>query len=263
LNLNTDFRDDLKPYWRNDNGSDAIHDLFGCFLRFSPSFIPPYVDGKPVGRSDIENVHVFEAVKTGYVRRKYNNIEANIALQYNVPFVEGLSLKALYNNYTRQTFAKSFNVPYTVYIPETTGEHGHIFLEELSGDSYVPVSHNLLKEEYNRNNSYQFNALVNYDRKFGDHEVNAVFTYEQAEGMADWFWAQTQNFVSVTNDQLNAGSRSNSDFTLEGNGSETGRQSVAGRVHYGYADKYLLDLAFRADGSVLFAPDYRWVSSRP
>jgi TonB-linked SusC/RagA family outer membrane protein len=260
LNLNTDFRDDLKPYWRNDNGNDALHDLFGCFLRFSPSFIPPYVDGKPVGRSDIANLHVFETVspRSGYIKRKYNNIEANISLQYNVPFVEGLSLKALYNSYTRQTFHKEMNVPYILYELKTTGTHGHIFLEELSGATYQPVSNNYLREQYDRNNSYQFNAFVNYDRKFGAHEINAVFTYEQSEGMNDWFYARANNFVSTSVDQLGAGSRSQSDFDLNGNGSETGRQSVAGRVHYGYADKYLVDIAFRSDGSVLFAPEYRW-----
>jgi TonB-linked SusC/RagA family outer membrane protein len=172
--------------------------------------------------------------------------------------VKGLSLKALYNNYNRQIFNKKFNVNYTLYEFKTTGQHNHILTNEPSGATVEPVQHNLLNEQYDRENSYQFNFFVNYARTFGLHDVNAVFVYEQSEGLTDWFNAQTTGFVSATVDQLFAGSRSTSDFSLNGSGSETGRLSYAGRVHYGYAEKYLIDLAFRYDGSVKFAPPQRW-----
>ncbi len=39
---------------------------------------------------------------------------------------------------------------------------------------------------------------------------------------------------------------------------ESGRLSYVGRLNYAYADKYLLEAAFRVDGSTKFAPDQRW-----
>jgi len=45
---------------------------------------------------------------------------------------------------------------------------------------------------------------------------------------------------------------------LGGNGSETARISYAGRANYSYAKKYLLEVSFRYDGSVKFAPSKRW-----
>ncbi len=40
--------------------------------------------------------------------------------------------------------------------------------------------------------------------------------------------------------------------------SESSRLSYVGRLNYAYADKYLLEAAFRVDGSTKFAPDQRW-----
>ena len=45
---------------------------------------------------------------------------------------------------------------------------------------------------------------------------------------------------------------------MNGKGAETGRLSYVGRVRYGYDEKYLVEAAFRYDGSVNFAPDKRW-----
>lgn len=48
--------------------------------------------------------------------------------------------------------------------------------------------------------------------------------------------------------------------SIVGNGSvgESGRLSYVGRLNYAYDDKYLLEAAFRVDGSTKFAPNKRW-----
>ncbi|MDR3268810.1 MAG: TonB-dependent receptor [Tannerella sp.] len=261
MGLTSDNRDDLKPYWRNDGGNDTLMDLWNLMLVYSSSFFPAYVDGKPIGKSGYLNQHPMEVIspETGYIRRRYSNTEANIALSYNVPFVKGLNLKVLYDNYGRQAFTKEFDVPYKIYEPRTGGTHNNIVYPELTGESYWASNVNdLLNERYDRDNSYQFNAFINYNNRFGDHEVGAVLLYEQSEGTADWFRAQTKFFQTYTLDQLNAGSQSPADFSVQGSGTENGRQSYAGRLNYGYADKYLLELSARYDGSVRFAPSERW-----
>ncbi|MDR0699242.1 MAG: TonB-dependent receptor, partial [Tannerella sp.] len=263
LNLNLDNREDHKPYWVNDNDRDGLDDMWGSFLLLSPSFFPSYINGLPVRAATLStNIHIPEVVSRGgevYNNRSYNNQEANIALQYNFETIKGLSLKALYNMYSRQQFTKRFNVPHNEYFFKTTGEHGHIVTTEATGEKYTrEADGNLLLEKYNRNRSYQFNAFVNYDRTFGKHSVNAVLIYEQSEGTGDWFSASTKNFVNTAIDQFPAGSKSTSDFGVDGNGSEDGRLSYAGRIHYGYDDKYLIELSARYDGSVKFAPGRRW-----
>jgi TonB-linked SusC/RagA family outer membrane protein len=263
LNLNLDTRKDHKPYWVNDNDRDSMDDTWSSFLLLTSAFFPPYINGLPVRPATFaQTSHIMEVVNRGgevYNNRKYTNQEADISLQYNVPWVEGLSLKALYSMYSRQQFTKKFNIPQTLYLFKTTGEHGHIVTDEPTGETWTRGGDgNILDERYDDNNNYQFNAFVNYDRTFGDHNLSAVFIYEQSEGTGDWFKASTKNFINSAIDQFPAGSKNTADFGVDGNGSEEGRQSYAGRIHYGYANKYLVELSARYDGSVRFAPKHRW-----
>jgi TonB-linked SusC/RagA family outer membrane protein len=262
LNLSLDNREDHKPYWKNDNDRDGLDDMWGSFLLLSPSFFPSHINGLPVYVPTLHtNIHIANVVSQGgemYNNRSYNNQEASIALQYNFESVKGLSAKLLYNMYNRQQFTKRFVIQYKEYYFKTTGEHNHIVTTEPTGEVFNRDYGNQLFEQYNRNRSYQFNAFVNYDRTFGKHTVNAVFVYEQAEGTGDWFNASTKNFINTAIDQFPAGSKNTGDFGVDGNGSEDGRLSYVGRIHYGYDDKYLLDVSARYDGSVKFAPDHRW-----
>ena len=254
LNLNMDLRNDHKPYWRWDN--DTMSDLYKGLL-FRTGQVPPYVDGKPTGT--FVEWHPIETIQdhAGYNRKKYSNYEANISLQYNAPFLEGLSFKLLFNKYNRHTFIKQFCRPYDMYVFKMTGGHNHIITDEVD---YVKTRSDgdFLYEKYNNDDSYQFNAMVNYQQTFGKHDVGALFVYEQSEGTTDWFDAQKNIFISSIIDQMFAGSSDSKESTVGGSGSETGRISYVGRLNYAYDQKYLLEASFRYDGSVNFAPKNRW-----
>ncbi len=256
LNLNMDIRNDHKPYWRYDNDNDTMNDLYKALL-FRTGQVPPYVNGLPTG-SFVE-WHPLEILgdNTGYNRKKYSNYEANISLQYNVPFVKGLSLKLLFNKYNRHTFIKQFNRPYSLYEFKMTGGHNHIVTDVVD---FVKVRNDgdYLEEKYDTKDSYQLNGYITYANKFGKHDVGALFVYEQTEGTVDWFNGRRNYFISSAVDQLFAGSSDSKNSTVDGKGEETGRISYIGRLNYGYDDKYLVEASFRYDGSVNFAPKNRW-----
>jgi TonB-linked SusC/RagA family outer membrane protein len=203
------------------------------------------------------STHAIEITRDGYNNRRYSNYEASVALEYKVPFIDGLNLKLLYNNYSRHNFTKHFTRPYPVYIFKLTGGHNHIMTNEVDRVTELNAR-DWIVEKYDTGNSYQLNGFISYDKIFGDHSVNALLVYEQAEGFSDYLEAQRNFYLSNTVDQMFAGSSDANDSSVTGTGSEDGRLSYAGRVHYGYADKYLLEASFRYDGSVRFAPKYRW-----
>jgi TonB-linked SusC/RagA family outer membrane protein len=257
LNLNTDIRDDRKPFWNNDNNEDTMRDLFGSLLQFSSPYIPPFLpDGRPVGNY-ISN-HSLAILDDGYNNRKYSNYEANASLEYKVPWVPGLSLKLLFNNYNRHQFIKHFTRPFQVYTLKTTGEHNHILLLDEVDAVKTLNARDWIQEWYDGANSYQLNGFINYNQKFGKHDVGATLVYEQSEGFNEGFNARRLNYISNAIDQFFAGSSDANDSTVDGSGSEDGRLSYAGRFTYGYAEKYLLEASFRYDGSVRFAPEQRW-----
>jgi TonB-linked SusC/RagA family outer membrane protein len=257
LNLNMDVRNDRKPFWNNDFDNDNLFNLFGSLLQFASPYIPPYTsDGKPVGNY-ISN-HSLELTNDGYNHRRYSNYEANISLEYKIPWVQGLSVKLLYNTYNRHQFTKHFTRPFTVYVLQTEGEHNHIIkLDEIASTKQLNAR-DWINEQYNTGNNYQLNGFITYNQRFGKHDVGALLVYEQAEGFSDWFRGQRNFYISNAIDQLFAGSSDANDSTVDGSGSEDGRLSYAGRFNYGYADKYLLEASFRYDGSVRFASEQRW-----
>jgi TonB-linked SusC/RagA family outer membrane protein len=259
LNLNMDNRLMRRGEWRYDSGNDTNHDIFKALL-IRTGQVPPYVNGLPVGRPFVE-FHPIEhfSGRTGYQHRKYGNYEATLSLQYNIPFIEGLSVKVLYNKYDSYQFRKEFLLPYTMYTFRTTGGNGHILdLEnpEVTGTT-IRNDGNFLQERQQLDFNYQLNAFITYNRQFGKHDVGALFVYEQAEGTNDWFQAQRDNYVTDIIDQLDAGASSPAVLPV-GNGSETGRVSYIGRLNYGFDNRYQLEASFRYDGSVRFAPGKRW-----
>jgi TonB-linked SusC/RagA family outer membrane protein len=261
LDLNMDLRNDSRPYWRNDYGDNTLYDLFNIALLYSPGMRPPYVDGLPVINDMSTNFMLVGTGAYGYSTGKTSNYEANASLRYDFSsIIQGLSVKAAYNMYNRHWFKKEKATVPTVYTFKTAGEHNHILGKEVLS-SKEDNRDNFLYEEYSRSISYQFNGFVNYDRSFGKHDVSAVFVFEQSEDTYDGFNAKVNNFGasgSVVLDQLSTGSRDASNFSINGNGSESGRQSYAGRIHYAYADKYIVETSMRYDGSVKFAPERRW-----
>lgn len=256
LNISMDTRDDHKPYWQHDGTSESLNNLYRGLLERG-STAPPYIDGKPNGT--FSKWHAVETVNgaTGYNKRKYSSYDVTMSLEYSVPFVEGLSLKLMYNKFDRHTFYKQFNRPYPLYVFKTTGSHNHLCTNEVESVIYRNDG-DFLYEKYDKNGNYQLNGIVTYKRKFGKHDIDALFIYEQAEGTVDWFDGKRNYFISSAVDQLFAGSSDSKNSTVDGKAEESGRISYVGRVHYGYADKYLFEAAIRHDGSVRFAPNKRW-----
>jgi len=256
LIMNTDTRNDMKPYWRYDGDGDNMEDLYKAFL-FRTSMVPPYIDGKPVGNfvewhpSEITTDH------TGYNKKKFQEYNAILSLEYKIPFIPGLKAKASYNKYSRNSFIKQFSLPYTLYVFKTTGEHNHIVTDEVASTK-VRNDGEFLLERYTNDESYQLNGYLTYAREFGRHSLDALFVYEQSEGTQDWFSGQRNYFISPLIDQMFGGSSDSKDHYADGSASESGRKSYVGRVSYNYDERYLAEASFRYDGSQRFAPGKRW-----
>lgn len=254
LNVSTDIRNDQKPYWRWDGDNDDMEDLYKAFL-FRTHMVPPYINGKLNGTFVEWSPLAIVQGKTGYNKKKYSDYNAIAALQYKIPFVPGLDVKIMFNKYSRHTFIKQFSLPYELTVFARSGQHNHIVTDKPESVK-VRDDGEFLYESYDNPESYQLNGYVTYNRSFGLHKINALFVYEQAEGNDNTFNAKRNNFTSPLVDQLFAGSLS-SQFA-NGSGWEDGRLSYVGRVNYNYADKYIVEGAFRYDGSVKFAPGRRW-----
>jgi len=253
LDLSTDKRNTNGPSWDVNNW--RLEDLYKA-LMFRPSMVPPYINGLPVGNwVEWHPGVVLDPSESGYNNREWNGLNSTVTLNYKVPFVEGLDAKVSFNKYNRNRYTKQFNLPYNMTLFNTLGEHNHIVGDEAVGIRPRAAAEYLMSR-YDKGDRYQFNAQLNYNRSFGQHNLDALLVYEQAEEDNLWFSGRKDDFISTKIDQFIAGSNINS--TVDGSQDQLARISYVGLVGYNYAQKYLLEASFRYDGSVIFAPENRW-----
>jgi TonB-linked SusC/RagA family outer membrane protein len=253
LNLNTNGGKST----RFNSGRTDLSDWYGR-LETHFFYIPIEIDGNLV---DPEwQMSIPGMIRDGgYQENESMGIDALIDVSYNVPFVDGLSTKITYSKNYVSDFGKNFNKKHKLYKYERTGSTGHFYTENLIGETYSAVpAREYLSNNFKKSDSYQFNAQVSYSRRFERHNLDAIAIYEEFdEGNVD-FRLTRLDFPLIVKDQYFATSNNVEDS--EGNGSESynGRKSFLGRLNYEFDNKYIISGSFRADGSMLFAPDKRW-----
>lgn len=246
------------PSWAT--GDWGQEDLYKA-LKLRTSMVPPYINGRPVGNYVEWHPGVVIDLKSGYNRTDWTGLNSTLALEYEVPFIEGLGVKATYNRYKVDENRKQFNLPYNMQYFQTTGENGHIVTDQpVPGEEGLrPRSTtDFLMKRQEEDFSYQLNTQVDYRRSFGDHNIDASFVYEQREENESWFMSRREDFITFSIDQFDAGSSDRGSSEVDGEEEQSARISYIGLLNYNYDDRYLLQGSFRYDGSVIFAPEYRW-----
>ncbi|QZE12978.1 TonB-dependent receptor [Halosquirtibacter laminarini] len=246
-----------KYNFQYDYGNDALPDVFSKLFYYNWDK-PPYIDGKPVNIGWVG--HPIELMKnSGYWLQNITSQEAIMNAKYKIPFIKGLTAGFVYSKNVRNTLTKSLWKKHTVYNFKTEGANNKIYTNELLGSqtSSSPNRESLYNGDGKYDN-YQMNANLNFNRKFGDHSINANFIYEQAEGSGKRFTGKRYDFPLIFKDQWFATSSDNKDSSVGGYEYENGRLSYIGVLDYNYKEKYMISGSVRRDGSMKFAKDKRW-----
>lgn len=99
-------------------------------------------------------------------------------------------------------------------------------------------------------------ALLQYNKTFGEHEVNFLAGFSQEHNKYDYLFGSRIGYLNNALAQLDAGPVTGEQNS--GNSSEYALQSFFGRINYSFKKKYLLEGDIRDDGSSRFAPANRW-----
>ena len=185
----------------------------------------------------------------GFWDRDEDVIQGRLGMQYDLPFITGLSARAEINLIRYNRAIKRFAKPTDLYEyqPET--------------DTYLlqatqRVASSVSEDQFRRTQLYPLVSLT-YDRSFGEHEIKVLGLYEQITRKFSQFNAARLDLLSLNIPELFIGSQNNQ--TNNGSsGSDIGRKSFVSRLNYAFQNKYLFEATFRADGNVLFSPENRW-----
>jgi TonB-linked SusC/RagA family outer membrane protein len=240
-------------------GGEKLDNDYNILTQAS-QFNPPFVDGLPIlislnGGNVTDNYHPFAIQNSGaFTQSKPATLNFQGQLTYEVPFVKGLSANVNFNKNINATFGKQYATYYDLYSFTMLGNHKHIW----GGDV---LKKNSLKngDVVSLNPSftygYQLNTMVKYDRQFGRHQIGLLGVYEQVETESDGIRGAVEGVIpgGLANTRWATGVN-----TATESQSEYGRLAYLGRLDYNYASKYILQLQWRTDGSVSFAPQNRW-----
>jgi TonB-linked SusC/RagA family outer membrane protein len=192
----------------------------------------------PVHISDIDNI--------GYDRRDRREFNGAMIFNWEIPWVKGLSAKALlaydYRNAQDKDWYKEL----------------YEYNYDAVNDVYNKINIHTLSELTSRQENYfkptqQYS--LNYADTFGKHDLNALLLWEMYNDRTDWVQAYRQFTIGVI-DQIDAGNAENKNNG--GKARVSAHQGLVGRLNYAYDDRYLAELSFRYDGSYKFDPDKRW-----
>lgn len=167
-----------------------------------------------------------------------DRVMANISVKFNLDMIlKGLGMEIRggtdYSNAFRDT-----------YFPSTV----------FQGES----DNGIAAKGWNRSTSYLNENLLTYHLETGDHSINAVGgltlqTFEYSGGQTI-----VSNFVNDLLEDNSMGSASGAKGVPSSWRNSPRQASWLGRINYNYADRYLVTLTGRADGSSKFGANNKW-----
>jgi len=120
----------------------------------------------------------------------------------------------------------------------------------------IPQPESYRYEASNKSLTYLWDNTLTYMDTFNEkHHLNVMIGSSAQNNVYNRMNASVQGFLSDKNNQLSNGLNQP---TVGGTKNEWALLSFMGRANYNYADKYLLTLTVRRDGSSRFSKDNRW-----
>lgn len=227
LGIQGNISDNVEPA---EGGSASI---YRDIINAAPNAFPVRLkDGRLTGRDGLNNPYNM-LTQRGHVKNMTNALRANLSIEQNLDFItEGLTAKLTYaydySTSASDTRSRKINFFEATGRDEDTGDL--LATEWYASDyqDYLNYSHNSSSER-----SQYAEATVNYSRKFGKHDVGAL---------AMGFAKDNRNMYKGMDYMTSLPHRS---------------LGLAGRVTYGYDNRYLVEANIGFNGSENFAKGER------
>lgn len=226
--------------------------------------LPTYQPYAPVEDHDSKNIGSLYTPSPGIQKDVANPVAV---MEINKGNSENYGYRSVGNVYADLKFLKDFSFKITGYGDVGTSYSSNYTPRFDVNNSSSNSSHKSERTSFSRSTAeytkYQVDMILNYAKSVEDHRISAMAGYTAR--------VQDSNGFSTASDTLiNADYWTiPEDMRMLSMGSPLNKRngdwyeaesfiSYLGRVNYNYADRYLMSLTFRADGSSKFSPTKRW-----
>lgn len=185
----------------------------------------------------------------GYVKDKSKMNTVTVNLNWELPWVKGMSayIRGTFDDNTR--IESTFDKPVTLYTYDATNDS-----YAQDPNTVYPTAKVTLEQDDSFFESQLYEIGLNYNRTFGGkHDVGGTFVanYQRTHN-------QIMNGKNLDKSLFPETIGTAQQANLVGDEYRNQRASVIGRFNYGFSKKYFAEFSFRVDGSNNFHPDRRW-----
>jgi TonB-linked SusC/RagA family outer membrane protein len=217
--------------------------------------------GSASGNNSLSNWNYYALLNNGSkTTSKLFSYNANFSLQYEVPFIKGLSFKGNYSIGSTSSNTEQVMMPLIIsQASNIATANNHLFTSTTTWNAPTTNKSNSRVTYDNTTGSLeQINFFANYDHTFGDHNISAVFSGERSKvASEDRYQIYDNPIPGVYNGTSVSAGTLNSSNTITYR-SEGGTMSYLGRVNYSFKNRYLAQFLFRSDASSKFSPVNYW-----
>jgi len=223
-------------YNKNVNGADIgywadLPPFFPVYNEKDPSgyFVPVRTIGNILATSD-KNLRDSWSEGVGSL--------GNFSTEYALPFVKGLSVKA--------------TVAYTYGGNESSEWDSKFMKADKARLGVSPSAYNNTNKGY----STLYNAIINYDKVFGNHILKLTVGKEGQKVWSRYVNANGENLAGSFHELGTPGIQ----YSSAGLTGEKNSLGYFGRLNYKFKDRYLLTGSFRRDAVSDFDPNNQWAT---
>ncbi|MBR1574316.1 MAG: TonB-dependent receptor [Bacteroidales bacterium] len=237
---------------------DSWNNLGIQLMRIHP-YVPKTFEGYTTATRNASSVSAIKGFLDdgGYSWSKGNLFQGTGTLRYDVPFIKGLSLKAMVAYDVNQSYYKSHANPFDVMVAtrplSMTVDAGDPLLgiRYTLANGFPSLTQTQVSQGTSNYNQLITNLSAEYGRTFGKHEVSALVLMESNATEYGGFGGTGYNFAVAALDDLNF-AQDKEKNAVSGSSSHYRSLGFVGRLNYSYDNRYLLELSGRIDGLYTF-----------
>ena len=231
---------DIRYQLRDMDALNNQDDIYKQLIQADPTMVAYYTDGSYGYNPGFFTNPLVPLYEGG---QKYTNRhEASGIFKLDYEIIDGLKFTGIANvKYTfKNEESRARKVFYKNYFTQEVFENGE----------------NSFSDRRDYNAYYNLQALLNYKKSFGIHNLDILAGYQQESENSDWLKGARSGYPTDIIWELNPGPKDN--WSNDGNGEHWALASFIGRINYDYDNKYILSLSMRSDASSRFAKGSRW-----
>ena len=229
---------DIRYQLRDMDALNNQEDIYKQLIQADPTMVAYYTDGSYGYNPGFFTNPLVPLYEGG---QKYTNRhEASGIFKLDYEIIDGLKFTGIANvKYTfKNEESRARKVFYKNYFTQEVFENGE----------------NSFSDRRDYNAYYNLQALLNYKKSFGIHNLDILAGYQQESENSDWLKGARSGYPTDIIWELNPGPKDN--WSNDGNGEHWALASFIGRINYDYDNKYILSM--RSDASSRFAKGSRW-----